>query len=133
MYYRIFISHAWSYNSAYKKIECFLKKEGVLYYNHSIPKDDPVHTDGTEDQLYRAIEAKIKGCSCVIILAGIYATYSKWIKKEIKIAKKYKKPIIAVRLRGAQRVSRVVKDAATIMVGWKGNSVANAISEYAIK
>ncbi len=132
MYYRIFISHAWSYNSAYKKIECFLKKEGVLYYNHSIPKDDPVHTDGTEDQLYRAIEAKIKGCSCVIILAGIYATYSKWIKKEIKIAKKYKKPIIAIQPRGAQYISSVAKSAASTIVKWNAKSISNAVYKYAL-
>lgn len=131
--YRIFISHSWSHSSAYNKIERFLNNEEVSYYNHSIPKNDPVHTDGSTKQLIDAIDAKIKGCSCVIILAGIYSSYSKWINNEIKIAKKYKKPIIAVRLRGAQRVSRVVKDAATIMVGWKGSSVANAIREYAIK
>ena len=87
--YRIFISHSWSYSEDYDKIEEFLDQEGVKYYNHSVPKDDPVHTNGTDKELYAAIEAKIKGCSCVIILDGVYSSYSKWINKEIKIAQEY--------------------------------------------
>ena len=81
--YRIFISHSWAYSSQYDKVESFLTQEGIRYYNHSVPKADPVHTNGTDKQLREAIEAKIKGCSCVIVLAGVYATYSKWINIEI--------------------------------------------------
>lgn len=130
--YRIFISHSWSYSEQYDKIEEFLKQENVNYYNHSVPKDDPVHTNGTDTQLESAIEAKVKGCSCVIILAGVYATYSKWINKEIKIAKKYNKPIIAVEYWGAERTSSVVKNAADVIVKWQAKSVADAVREYAI-
>lgn len=85
--YRIFISHSWSYSDQYNKILSFLKEEIGLFYNHSVPQDDPIHTNGTDWDLQNAIEAKVKGCSCVIILAGVYATYSKWIKKEIAMAK----------------------------------------------
>ena len=130
--YRVFISHSWSYSSQYDKIEDFLKQEGVSYYNHSVPKDDPVHTNGSDYQLEAAIEAKIKGCSCVIILAGVYASYSKWIQKEIKIAQKYDKPIIAVEYWGAERTSSVVKDAADVIVKWNAKAVADAVREYAI-
>ena len=87
--YRIFISHSWAYSSDYDKIDSFLHQEGIYFYNHSVPKSDPIHTNGTDKQLSDAIEAKIKGCSCVIILAGVYSTYSKWINKEIEMAKKY--------------------------------------------
>jgi len=37
----------------------------------------------------------MKPCGAIIILAGVYATYSKWINKEIAIAQKYNKPILA--------------------------------------
>lgn len=130
--YRIFISHSWSYPEQYDKIEEFLQQEGVNYYNHSVPKDDPVHTKGSDKELEAAIEAKMKGCSCVIILAGVYVTYSKWIKKEIKLAQKYNKPIIAVEYWGAERTSTVVKDAATVIVKWQAKSVADAVRKYAI-
>ena len=130
--YRIFISHSWSYSKQYDKIEDFLKQENVNYYNHSVPKNDPVHTNGTDAQLEAAIESKVKGCNCVIILAGVYATYSKWINKEIKIAQKYSKPIIAVEYWGAERTSSVVKNAADVIVKWQAKSVADAVRKYAI-
>lgn len=130
--YRIFISHSWAYSKAYDKVEDFLREEDVEFYNHSVPKDDPVHTNGSDRQLYDAIEAKIKGCSCVIILAGVYASYSKWINKEIEIAQKYGKPIIAVQPWGAERTSLAVKNAADVIVGWNAKSVANAVRNYAI-
>lgn len=130
--YRIFISHSWTYSDHYERIESFLRHEGIWYYNHSVPKDDPIHTTGSDKELRDAIEAKIKGCSCVIILAGVYATYSKWINIEIDLAQKYNKPIIAVEPWGAERTSSVVKDAATTIVGWTAKSVANAVRNYAI-
>lgn len=130
--YRIFISHSWAYSAHYDKIEEFLIQERVSYYNHSVPKNDPIHTNGTDRDLKAAIEAKIKGCSCVIILAGVYSTYSKWINIEIELAKKYNKPIIAVQPWGAERTSVPVKVAASTIVGWNAKSVANAVKTYAI-
>ena len=50
--YRIFISHSWTYSEAYDKVESFLRQEGVSFYNHSVPKNDPVHTNGTDKELY---------------------------------------------------------------------------------
>lgn len=127
--YRIFISHSWNYSNQYDSIIEFLDKQGIEYYNHSVPKDDPVHTNGTDKDLYSAIDAKIRGCSCVIILAGVYASYSKWINKEIEIAQTYGKPIIAVKYWGASRFSSVVIDAADKVVGWNSKSVADAIKD----
>ena len=129
---RIFISHSWSYGDQYNQLVTFLNQELGFFYNHSVPKDDPIHTNGTDKELAEKIEAKVKGCSCVIILAGVYATYSKWINKEIEMAKKYCKPIIAVEYWGAERTSTVVKNAATIVVKWNAKSIAKAINTYSV-
>ncbi len=128
--YRLFISHSWAYDNAYDKIIEFLEQEEISFYDHSVPKNDPIHTSGYDWELEEAIEAKIKGVSCVIILAGVYATYSKWIKKEIDIAKKYNKPIIAVRHWGAIRISDTVKTNADEIVSWQASSIANAIKNW---
>lgn len=127
--YRLFISHSWKYSDAYDKMTQFLDEQGISYYDHSVPKDDPVHTNGTDKQLREAIDAKIKGCSGVIILAGVYATYSKWINEEINISGNYAKPIIAVEPWAAERTSAVVKAAADKIVKWNGKSLADAIRE----
>ena len=128
--YRLFISHSWAYDNAYDKIIEFLEQEEISFYDHSVPKNDPIHTSGYDWELEEAIEAKIKGVSCVILLAGVYATYSKWIKKEIDIAKKYNKPIIAVRHWGAIRISDTVKTNADEIVSWQASSIANAIKNW---
>ena len=127
--YRLFVSHSWKYGDAYEKMIQFFEEQGLDYYDHSVPQDDPVHTNGTDKQLKEAIEAKIKGTSCVIILAGVYATYSKWINKEIAIAKEYGKPIIAVEPWASEKTSKIVKDNADKIVKWQGKSIVDAIKE----
>lgn len=127
--YRLFISHSWKYSEAYNKIIEKLSNCDFDYYDHSVPKDDPIHTSGTDKELREAIDAKIKGCSCVIILAGVYSTYSKWINIEIEIAKKYGKPIIAVEHWDASRVSQVVRGNADRVIGWNSSSLCRAIKE----
>lgn len=130
--YRLFISHSWKHEKAYIKIKEFLDKESnFFYYDHSVPKNDPIHTNGTDKQLKQAIDAKVKGTSCVLIITGVYANYSKWILKEIEMAKKYNKPIIAVDPWGAQRTSLIVKNNSKVIVKWNGNSIINAIKQYA--
>ena len=128
--YRLFISHSWAYGHTYDKIVQFLDEQVVSYYDHSVPKDDPIHTDGTDKQLRAAIDAKIKGTSCVIILAGIYSSYSKWIKEEIDIANYYGKPIIAVEPWASEKTSKIVKDNADVIVKWQGKSIADAIKKW---
>lgn len=125
--YRLFISHSWAYSDYYNRILSLIDEQNLNYYNHSVPKDDPIHTRGTDKELYEAIESQMRGTSCIIILAGIYATHSKWIKKEIEIAKKMGKKIIAVEPWSAERTSIIVKNNADIIVGWNGKSIVNAI------
>ena len=72
--------------------------------------------------------------SVVLIVAGVYATYSKWIDKEIYIAQKEflsPKPIIAIRPWGNERMSTKVTEAADKIVGWNTESVVSAIRELA--
>jgi hypothetical protein len=128
--YRIFISHSWSYDSSlYSRILQFFDEQGLSYYNHSVPQNDPIHTNGTDKQLREAIEAKIKGTSCILVLAGVSSSYSNWIVKEIELAKSYYKPIIAVEPWDSNRTSQVVKQNADRTVKWQGKSIVDAIRE----
>jgi len=129
--YRLFISHSWSYDKNYKRVVELLEEQGLNFYDHSVPKDDPIHTNGTDKQLHDAIEAKMKGTSCILILAGVYASYSKWIKKEIAIAESYGKKIIAIEPWDSDRTSQVVKNSADKIVKWQGKSIVDAIKELA--
>lgn len=127
--YRLFISHSWSYHENYQRVIELIQSQGLDFYDHSVPKNDPIHTSGTDEELYEAIEDKIIGTSCILVLAGVYSTYSKWIQKEIEIAQKYGKAIIAIEPWTSEKTSTVVKEAANKIVKWQGKSIVNAIKE----
>lgn len=126
--HNLFISHSWSYSDAYDRlIELLDSDRDFEYKNYSVPKDDPIHNAPNAEKLAEAIENQIVMASAVIILAGVYATYSKWINKEIAIAKRLQKKIIAIEPWGSERTSAYVKDNADIIVGWNTASIIDAI------
>lgn len=131
--YNLFISHSWSYGDAYQKLVGFLNARPYFYWkDYSVPKDSPIHTSGSDAELYSAIQNKIQLCHAVLILAGVYATYSKWIKTEIAIAQRgfaVTTPIVAIQPWGAERTSSVVKAAADRVAGWNTESIVAAIRD----
>jgi hypothetical protein len=131
--YNLFISHSWAYSDAYDKLVNLLDKDSnFCYKNFSVPKSNPLHTSGTDKELHEAIKRKISSCHGIIILAGVYSSYSKWIDKEIKICKNefsVEKKIIAVEPWGSEKTSMKVKDNADIIVSWNSKSLIKAIKE----
>ena len=128
MTYNLFISHSWTYSDAYEKLIDMLNSNSYFSYkNYSVPKDDPIHNAKYDYQLKEAIRNQIKYASCVLILAGVYSTYSKWINIEIELAQEMGKKIIAIEPWGAERTSTTVKNNATKIVKWQAASIVNAI------
>lgn len=136
--YNIFISHSWAYGDAYDKLTSLLKQKPNFYFNdYSVPKDNPIHYAPTDYQLFQAIQERVNNSEVVLVMAGVYSTYSKWINLEIKAAKGQSgffgisKPIIAVEPWGSEKTSQVVKDNATEIVKWNSDSITNAIRRWA--
>lgn len=128
--YNLFISHSRAYKKAYNDLKGLLNaKLYFSYKDYSVPEDDPIHNAGSDSELKAAIKRQMQPASCIIILAGVYATYSKWINIEIELAKSMNKKIIAIQPWAAERTSSVVKNAADKIVGWNTNSVVGAIRE----
>ena len=132
--FNLFISHSWSYGNDYENLIALLRKRSFFdFRDYSVPRDNPIHNAHTMTQLREAIRRQMQPCSVVLIMAGVYATYSKWINKEINLAKNgfsAPKPIIAIRPRGNERISTVVQEAANKIVGWNTESVVDAIREF---
>ena len=105
----------------------------IYFENISVPKDDPIHTSGSDRALDVAIRERILNSDIIIIPTGMYVNYSRWIKKEIKGAKDYDKPILAVNLWGREKKSSIVCNAADKMVGWSAKSVVGGIVELFIR
>lgn len=125
----LFISHSWSYSNAYEKLVALLNDApNFQYRNYSVPKNDPIHNAPSTTALYKAIKDQMVFCDVVLIMAGKYATYSKWIDNEIQIAKgDFNKPIVGIRPWGNEQISSVVSDAADELVGWNTSSIVSAI------
>ena len=131
--YRIFISHAWTYNDSYYRLEKMLNGASNFFWeNYSVPKDDPLKTK-TKKELFQALYNQIKPTNTVIILAGMYVNYREWIEKEINIASEFNKPIIGIIPRGSQKTPQVIRDVSKTIVGWNTQSITDAIRKYAIR
>ncbi len=130
----VFISHAWSYSDHYKTLADWIFNQrwsvgqaSLDFRDYSVPKNDPIHNARNDTQLRAALYSKISRSHVIVIPTGVYASYSKWIQKEIDGSSAYGKPILAVNPWGAQRTSSVVSDAASKTVGWNKQSVIDAI------
>ncbi len=129
--YNIFISHSWSHSNQYERLIEMLKEASYFSFSdYSVPKDDPIHNAPTSTDLYNAIKTQMSPASVILILAGVYASYSKWIEKEIHIAKNEFTPpkkILAIEPWRSEKTSQIVKDNANEIVGWNGQSIADSV------
>lgn len=126
--YHLFISHSWNYPDAHDNLVRLLKAQpDFTFKNFSVPAQNPIIGARTDKQLLDAIEDKIRPCSAVLIMAGMYSTYSKWINKEIETAQRMGKVIIAIKPFGAERISTVVRNAAHAECAWSTGSIVKAI------
>ncbi len=130
----VFISHAWAYSQHYNTLATWIFRErwstgqaSLDFHDYSVPKDNPIHNAPSAQALRDAIFNQISRSHVVVIPSGMYATYSKWIQKEIDGAKLYKKPILAVNPWGQERRAGVVLSNSDTGVGWNKNSIVNAI------
>ncbi|MBU3668917.1 MAG: molecular chaperone Tir [Candidatus Taylorbacteria bacterium] len=133
-HYNIFISHSWAYGDAYDKLIKMLDDDPRFNYkDYSVPKDDPIHDAPNSYALSQAIQNQMRFCDVIIILAGVYSTYSDWINKEIALAKGFTnpKPILAIEPWASEKTSSVVKNNADKIVKWNTSSIVNGIRELA--
>ena len=86
--------------------------------------------------MHNAIYNKIQGCHVVLVPTSISSTYSKWINKEIKIAREGfivgSKPIIGINPLGQENISSIVRENANEIVKWRSDSIINAIKKYSL-
>lgn len=130
--YHIMISHSWDYDEQYRKIEEWLDNAKCFTWtNYSVPFDKALDAD-SKKELKEKIRNRISCCSCLIILSGMYVSYSEWIDFEINTAIELNKPIIGVEPWGQERIPVNVQNNADVMVGWNSHSVVTAVREYAL-
>lgn len=127
--YRLFISHAWSYNTEYYRLEQMLTDyPNFEFRNYSVPKHDPLETSA---ELAVKLLHQMNPSQVVLVLAGMYAARSDWIQFEINEAKRMGKPIIGVRPWGQERIPQSLQVAASVMHGWNIGPIVASIRALA--
>ena len=130
--YHIMISHSWDYNMHYETVSRWLNEaNNFTWSNYSVPLSNPLDANGKRE-LKEKLRNRISKCSCIIVLSGMYVSYSEWIDYEIDTAKALDKPIIGVKPWGQERVPAKVQKESTALVGWNSSSIVKAVRDYAL-
>lgn len=124
---RIFVSHSWKYDDYDKIVRLLGGRAYFDFQESSVPSSNPL--TGSNKAVWESIENKIRWCQVVILTAGVHASYSGSIKREIEFADRIGKPIIAVVPLGAEKTSSL-KGYATEVVGWRADSIVAAIRRH---
>jgi len=130
----IYVSHSWLHSDATERLINMLdayklKTPEFSYQFYSVSKDDPAHNLPSNKRLAAAIEEKMKSTTCLIILAGIYDEYGRWISLEMDIARKLKKKIIVVEAVGKKHTSPKEKRNARFICKWDAMEIGEAVEK----
>ena len=129
--YKIFISHSWSHVNDLKSLRNLLESRG--YFNVEFTEFPPTDSINSMNTYYirQRISERIAASDIVLDIAGIYASYSDWMKWELDKAIEKGVPIIGVIPRGQERISAIVNDRADEIVHWNTESIVSAIRKHA--
>lgn len=127
--YTVFISHSWDYADDLMGLRRLLITRG--YFNvefQEVPPHEPINSYN-DNYIKSVIRRKLLESDVVIGMAGMYGSYSGWMKWELETAKALGKPILAVIPWGQERTSQAVTNLADRIVRWNTESIVTAIRE----
>ena len=123
----LFISHSWRYSERYEKMVHLLDARPYFNFKNSSIPESKAFFGFNNAQLAEQLRRQIAPAQCVIIIGGMWTSYSGWIQFEINEAIRMQKPILGVRPRSAKVMPRAVVDAADSVVNWNKDSIVSGI------
>lgn len=129
--YKIYISHSWAHVNDLKSLKNLLEARG--YFNVEFTEFPPTDYINSTNTYYvrQRIAERISASNIVIGIAGIYASYSDWMRWELDKAIEKGIPVIGVIPRGHERISATISDRADEIVRWNTESIVAAIRKHA--
>lgn len=122
----IFISHSYDDADLYHELISQLRaRKRFKFRDTSVPDISQIETANPK----RAIRARIKRSDVMLVFTGRVATNSEFIQFELDTARRLGKPIIAVKPIGEQHISRVVRNAALIVIDWDIEEIVRQIRD----
>lgn len=129
--YSLFISHSWDSDVDYYGLIELLERESSLdWRNRSVPRSEPVLASDLSG-IRSALARRIYQADAVLVVSGRHLDKSKWVRFELNIAREFGKPIIGIRPWKPAPASAEVGDAATKIVDWTADSIAQTIRTLA--
>ncbi|MEL7164130.1 MAG: TIR domain-containing protein [Bacteroidota bacterium] len=126
---RLFISHSWGYSERYLAMVNLLNSRQYFNWtNYSIPQDRAFN-GMNNSQLKEQLKRQIRPVNCVIIIGGMWSSYSDWIQFEMDFANQINKPVLGVRPRGAKVMPSAVVNGSNAVAHWNKDSIVAAIRE----
>ena len=130
--YNVFISHSWDHVSDLMSLRRLLESRGYFHVNFlETPPHDPINSQNSA-YVKTVIRKHIRESDVVIGMAGVYTTYSEWMKWELDTAIEERKPILGVIPWGQINVSSVIQQRAKECVRWNTESIVDAIRRLSI-
>lgn len=129
----LFCSHNWGHGYRRTNLHSLLGDKwikGVDFADYSIPSSHPIHDAKSEAELFDRLADIIPTCDVFLVFAGMEASHSVWMEREVLIARTMHVPIIAVAPHGQERLSTVATTFATEIAHWRGDSIRNAILRH---
>jgi hypothetical protein len=124
---RLFISHSWSYDQNYQSMVKLLDNRPYFdWTNYSVPSEKAFGPMANY-KMREALQRQIRPAQCVIIIGGMWTSYSDWIQFEMDFAAEIGKPILGVKPWGAQRMPGAVTLKADRVVNWNSESIVEGI------
>ncbi|HBV4549367.1 TPA: hypothetical protein MDY71_005395, partial [Klebsiella pneumoniae] len=122
-----FVSHSWDYDKQLKNLKSLIEKNSTITIDYSeVTVDNRINSE-QRDYIRGVLKKRIISSDVFLVMAGMYTSYSDWMKWEIETAKKNNIPVIAVKPRGAERIPVIIQENADVIVGWNSNSIVNNI------
>ena len=130
--YNLFISHRWGYRGDYERLVRLLDAAPRFSWkNYSVPAEAPFEITSAP-KLRRALHRQMRVTHVVLVIAGVYASYSDWMQEELELAESYDKPIVAVAPWRSRKTSVPCRQAAVEMVSWNTKSIVASIRRNSI-
>ncbi len=129
--YHVFISHSWDHSEDLKRLRELLEARPYFKVEfEEVPKHEPINS-ANAPYIKRRLRDRLKSSDIVLVIAGVYATYSNWMQWELDTADECGLSVVGVIPRGQERISTFVKDSAIEFVYWNTESIVDAIRRHA--
>ena len=126
----IFISHRHEDDDGLKEVKRLAAQNGMACRDYSIRSDNPNNAHSEDYIKYQILGPRIQQSSCLVVYVSEATRHSEWVNWEIDYASKQGKRIVGVWARGERdcEAPEALDRHCDAMVGWKGESIVDAIT-----